>query len=311
MSYKPGSISSFLGGASDGDQGTLSNLFSHESLQKFARVIKPEEIATVKKVAVNTTVEGESDETAVKKKKKPKTRNRKPQGSESADINNTSGSAETSENSSSLKTETEPDGEASRDHRTVFIGNIPTSETVKSIKKLCQEFGEVESVRLRSVPVAGTAVDEAGNQDLVRKVCANSREFSDTKGSFNAYVVFKKVESVSSALTANNRLVGKRHLRIDKANPTLFDPKLSVFIGALPHYTDEEHLRGHFAAVSASQILLESTIQHTAYSHYFPLNRRHLLPLVCDWSVLYVMYLSCTVGITERTRRYREYSFDP
>ena len=302
MSYKPGSISSFLGGASEGDQGALSTLFSHESLQKFARVIKPEEIAIVKKVAVTSTVEGESDETAVKKKKKPKTRNRRPQESESADINNASGSAETPENSS-LKPETEPDGEASRDHRTVFIGNIQTSETVKSIKKLCQEFGEVESVRLRSVPVAGTAVDEAGNQDLVRKVCANSREFSDTKGSFNAYVVFKKAESVSLALTANNRLVGKRHLRVDKANPTLFDPKLSVFIGSLPHYTDEEHLRGHFAAVSVFSFLSDTPrTHHTVITHLLP--RLSAIDLYC-------MYCVVPVGITERTRRYREYSFDP
>ena len=29
--------------------------------------------------------------------------------------------------------------------------------------------------------------------------------------------------------------------------PSLFDPKLSVFIGSLPHYADEEDVRNHFA----------------------------------------------------------------
>ena len=84
--------------------------------------------------------------------------------------------------------------DTSKDHLTAFFGNIPISETVKSVKKYCARFGDVESVRLRSIPVAGTAVDDAGNQNLVRKVCANSRTFLDIKGSFNAYVVFKSEE---------------------------------------------------------------------------------------------------------------------
>jgi hypothetical protein len=45
-------------------------------------------------------------------------------------------------------------------------------------------------VRFRSLPVAGTAVDEAGNMNLVKKVCANSKKFSDAKDSLNAYGVY-------------------------------------------------------------------------------------------------------------------------
>jgi RNA recognition motif-containing protein len=71
----------------------------------------------------------------------------------------------------------------------------------------------------------------------------------DIKGSFNAYVVFKTEEAVTAALSANNQLWGTRHLRVDRMKPTLFDPKRSVFIGSLPHYTDEEDLRNHFAKV--------------------------------------------------------------
>ena len=74
-------------------------------------------------------------------------------------------------------------------------------------------------------------VDDAGNQDLVRKVCANAKKFGDQKGSFNAYVVFKDEASVKSALTLNNNLVESRHIRVDKTPPTTYDPKLSVFIG--------------------------------------------------------------------------------
>lgn len=95
--------------------------------------------------------------------------------------------------------------DGSRDAFTIFMGNVPKAETVKSLKKYCAQFGEVESVRLRSIPVAGTAVDDAGNQKLVRRVCAISRNFADVKGSFNAYVVFKTKEAVEG-----NRLTFSR-----------------------------------------------------------------------------------------------------
>jgi nucleolar protein 12 len=90
--------------------------------------------------------------------------------------------------------------DGSRDAFTVFLGNVPKAETAKTLKKYCSQFGEVESVRLRSIPVAGTAVDDAGNQKLVRRVCAISRNFADVKGSFNAYVVFKTKEAVEGNL---------------------------------------------------------------------------------------------------------------
>ena len=103
---------------------------------------------------------------------------------------------------------------------------------------------------MRSVPIAGTAVDKAGDQDLVKKVCANTKLYGDQKGSYNAYIVFKEQTAAEAALQANNRVIDGRHVRVDKAVPTLFDHKRSVFIGALSHYTDEEELREHFAKVS-------------------------------------------------------------
>jgi len=123
------------------------------------------------------------------------------------------------------------------------------NETAKSIKKLFSKYGEIESIRLRSVPIAGTKVDDAGNQDLVRKVCVNSKKFGEQKGSFNAYITFKTADSAASSLNENNSLMGKRHLRVDRQQPSLFDPKCSVFLGNLPHYADEEDIRDFFAKV--------------------------------------------------------------
>jgi nucleolar protein 12 len=140
--------------------------------------------------------------------------------------------------------------------RTLFVGNIPLKETVKSITKLFTDYGTVESCRMRSVPIAGAKVDEAGNQKLVKKVCVNSQKFGEQKGSYNAYIVYKDTDAVSgadsvkTAITAmNNKLLGDRHLRVDSATPTLFDPKRTVFVGGLPYYADEEEVRKFFSEV--------------------------------------------------------------
>jgi nucleolar protein 12 len=134
--------------------------------------------------------------------------------------------------------------------RTLFVGNIPLKEGVDAIKKLFAVYGVIESCRLRSVPIAGAKIDEAGNQNLVKKVCVNQQKFGEQKGSCNAYIVYKDALSVKAAMAAlNNTLLGDRHLRVDSVVPTLFDPKRSVFVGGLPYYADEEEVRKFFAEV--------------------------------------------------------------
>jgi len=91
----------------------------------------------------------------------------------------------------------------------------------------------------------------------VKKVCANTKKFGEQKGSFNAYVVYKDKSFVELALVANNRVIDGRHLRVDKSTPSLFDPKLTVFVGSLSHYTDEELLRQHFAKVIKNRRILK------------------------------------------------------
>ena len=205
---------------------SLSSIFSDSSKAHFARVAKPAEFSSKKRP------HNEIDDPP-KKVKKPKHKHRKPL------------TPVTEENAGDPSTSVDDN----KDQRTIFVGNIPISATLTSLRKYFQEFGPIESLRLRSVPIAGTAVDESGNQDLVRKVCVNSSIFGDQKGSYNAYVVFQSQDSQKRALTANNRLLDGRHLRVDQVNPTLLNPKTSVFLGSLPFYTDEEELREHFAKV--------------------------------------------------------------
>lgn len=234
MSYKPGSISSILG-ASGEASNSLSNIFSEKSIEKFARAVKPIEFKQ-KKVPVDLEI---------KKTKKPKHKHSPPEKNLEDTVKD-----ETIDNSNAK--------------RTIFVGNIPISADAKTLTKYFKEFGEIDSVRLRSLPVAGTAVDENGNVSLVKKVCAFNKNFGDQKGSLNAYIVYKNENSVNEALQANNRILDGRHLRVDKSVPTLLDPKLSVFVGALHYYSDEELLRNHFAEVYNMHIYL---MTFTNYSH--------------------------------------------
>ena len=215
----------------------LESIFSVEAKSKFART--ENQYVNIPKVEKKRKVE---DEKPVKMSRKEQRRilEEKKQN-EDKETNNTVGDIDNSSNASSADDST----------RTVFAGNIPLTETIKSLTKLfSMKFGEVESIRLRSVPVAGTKVEEKGNASVMRKVCTNSRSFGDQKGSFNAYIVFKETRYASAALTdGNNMLLEGRHIRVDSIPPTLFDPKRSVFLGGLPRYVDEEEIRNHVAEV--------------------------------------------------------------
>jgi nucleolar protein 12 len=224
-----------------GTSSSLASLFSETSKVNFARVNKSKEIKSKKRTAEEVRG-GEAEEQTPKRIKKPKHKHSK-KVEISEKISDSQADATT------LPVGEEKEEKDEKDQRTIFAGNIPITATITSLKTFFQEFGPVDSVRLRSVPIAGTAVDVKGNQDLVRKVCVNQGKFGDQKGSFNAYIVFKNKESVERSLVANNRLMGERHLRVDRLNPTLFNPKTSVFLGGLPFYTDEEELREHFAKV--------------------------------------------------------------
>lgn len=205
----------------------LQELFSESSKENFARLLKPQEFAK--------PVKDISDDVPQKKKKKPKHSKRTEKSEE--------GAAEAgAENDKSSQDE--------KEQRTCFVGNVSISQNRKSLSNLFKEFGNIESLRLRSVPIEGTAVDEDGNQSLVKKVCSNKQKFGDQKGSFNAYIVFKHAGSVSRAIESkNNSVLDNRHIRVDYCKPSVLEPKHTVFVGSLPYRADEEELRQYFANI--------------------------------------------------------------
>ena len=137
----------------------------------------------------------------------------------------------------------------SEEERTIFVGNLPSNISRKALASIFKECGKVSSSRLRSVAVAGIKLppDQVGNQNLMRKVCANTGKLlGDTpKKSAQGYVVFESVDSIDAALKLNNTQYDGHTLRVDHATPTI-DSSHSVFVGNLPYGADEETLRSHF-----------------------------------------------------------------
>lgn len=204
---------------------TLATLFSAENQQKFNRETKPQEIIREKKVNIAETNESIQQQ----------------ENNEGRKFNSKTQKQERIEETEEEKSE--------KANKTLFIGNVSTKTSLKAIRKICEEFGEIDSIRLRSLPVSGAAVDDHGNQDLVRKVCAIKKKFGDQKASMNVYVVFVDPLSVEKALSLNNTVIDKRHLRFDRMTPANLDNRRTVFVGSLQHHADEEQLREHFASV--------------------------------------------------------------
>mmetsp|Transcript_20871 Transcript_20871/g.51746 ORF Transcript_20871/g.51746 Transcript_20871/m.51746 type:complete len:388 (+) Transcript_20871:124-1287(+) len=141
-------------------------------------------------------------------------------------------------------------GESLEDEeRTIFVGNLPLATTRRTLASLFRECGPIASCRIRSVPVTGIKLpkEQAGNQNMMKKVCANTNQIDKTlTDTVQGYVVFKNIDDISKALELNNQLeLGGLKIRVDRAKPTV-DPSRSVFCGNLPYGAKESTLQEHF-----------------------------------------------------------------
>ena len=144
--------------------------------------------------------------------------------------------------------------DAEKLNRTVFVGNVPITCNEKALKRFLREAlgdGCIESVRYRSVAVAGTKVSEAKNYKLYRKASAIQGKYNPERDSKNAYVVFKTADFADDSLDLNGCVFQERHLRFDRADGASsrkkHDHKKSVFLGNLPFNVDEEQVHSFFA----------------------------------------------------------------
>ncbi|KAI5438076.1 nucleolar protein 12 [Lathyrus oleraceus] len=143
--------------------------------------------------------------------------------------------------------------------RTIFVGNLPLKVKKKTLLKEFKNFGEVESVRIRSVPLQDTKKP--------RKGAILAKKINESAESVNAYVVFKTEESAQASLSHNMTVVEGNHIRVDRAcpprkklkgdNSQLYDNKRTVFVGNLPFDVKDEELYQLFGGIPN----LESSVE--------------------------------------------------
>ncbi|TVU44216.1 hypothetical protein EJB05_03652, partial [Eragrostis curvula] len=138
--------------------------------------------------------------------------------------------------------------------RTVFVGNLPLRTKRKTLIKEFAAFGEVESVRIRSVPVCDSKIP--------RKGAIMKGKVNEAVDNVHAYIVFKEEQSARAALAHNMALLGGNHIRVDMACPPrkklkgegpLYDRKRTVFVGNLPFDVKDEELYQLFCGSSGSE----------------------------------------------------------
>ncbi|GAA0152862.1 translation initiation factor [Lithospermum erythrorhizon] len=144
--------------------------------------------------------------------------------------------------------------------RTVFVGNLPLKIKKKVLLKEFGIFGEVESVRIRSVPLLDSKTP--------RKGAIMKKQINESADSVHAYIVFKTVESAQGALAHNMAVVEGNHIRVDRACPprkklkgdstSLYDNKRSIFVGNLPFDVKNEELYQLFTHMKGLESSLEA-----------------------------------------------------
>lgn len=144
--------------------------------------------------------------------------------------------------------------------RTIFVGNLPLKVKKKALLREFSQFGEVESVRIRSVPIV--------NSKTPRKGAIIKKQINDSVDSVNAYIVFKTEESAQASLSHNMAVVLGNHIRVDRACPPrkklkadndaqLYDNKRTVFVGNLPFDVKDEEIYQLFSGMKN----LESSVE--------------------------------------------------
>lgn len=132
-----------------------------------------------------------------------------------------------------------PESNDEKEQRTIFVGNVSTKTTRKSLSRFFSKYGKVEAVRLRcaAVPTLATTKRQA--------VIKNT--FHEKRTSLSAYVRFTEAAMVEAALKANGAELDEKHLHVDHSQGSNRNTKLAVFIGNLAFEAEEEALRSHFA----------------------------------------------------------------
>ncbi len=159
--------------------------------------------------------------------------------------------------------------------RTLFFGNVALSVTRQQITRMLQAFidaggssfssgNDIESVRLRSVPIDKVAISQDGSfKHMIKAAVAQKTylhgknkkkdgqdsSFAPPKASMTAYAVFKTEEAALKCLELDGTLLEGKHLRVDRIDNEKggkLDYKRTIFVGNLPFTADEDDIRAFF-----------------------------------------------------------------
>ncbi|CAH9120139.1 unnamed protein product [Cuscuta europaea] len=144
--------------------------------------------------------------------------------------------------------------------RTIFVGNIPLKLKKKTLSKEFSKFGEIESIRFRSVPISDSKVP--------RKGAVIMKQLNENADGVHAYIVYKTEESAQASLAHNMTVVGGNHIRVDRACPPrkkmkgdsapLYDNKRTLFVGNLPFDVKDEEIYQLFCGIKNLDTSLEA-----------------------------------------------------
>ncbi|XP_063834803.1 uncharacterized protein LOC135083970 [Ostrinia nubilalis] len=125
--------------------------------------------------------------------------------------------------------------------RTLFVGNVLfTKKCKKEVKKIFSKYGDIETVRIRTVPVKDARVTP--------KLAVIRNELHPERTTVNVYIKYKNPSSVEQALVENNTVLNDCHLRVSRSDSTgaQHDPRCSIFVGNVPFALEDEALRAKF-----------------------------------------------------------------
>lgn len=133
-----------------------------------------------------------------------------------------------------------PESNDEKEQRTIFVGNVSTKTTRKSLSRFFSKYGKVEAVRLRCAAVPTPAT--------TKRQAVITSTFHEKRTSLSAYVRFTESAMVEAALKASGAELDNKHLHVDRSQGSNRNTKLAVFIGNLAFEAEEEALYSHFAS---------------------------------------------------------------
>ncbi|KAL0240726.1 hypothetical protein GEMRC1_005962 [Eukaryota sp. GEM-RC1] len=131
---------------------------------------------------------------------------------------------------------------------TVILKNVPVDSTEKQVMKLCPS--KPSSLRFRSVPLDRSSSSKEKTTKIPKKVAALQNSLIEGRKSKNCYVEFPLKENAQSCCSALNCFKYQDHILFAHlvSEDLSKNFKKCVFVGNLPHHTDENSLFDFFSS---------------------------------------------------------------